>query len=92
MIIRIWEPQHDHFISKSVLYNEDCTILNINLNCLCFQAVSETLTVGASLLLPPLAERMEILHSLLPQSPGCWYALTKGQVGQDKNWAPPLRK
>ncbi|XP_021933596.1 probable E3 ubiquitin-protein ligase HERC1 isoform X3 [Zootermopsis nevadensis] len=31
--------------------------------------VSETLAIGAPLLLPPLRERMELLHSLLPQGP-----------------------
>ncbi|XP_013415684.1 probable E3 ubiquitin-protein ligase HERC1 isoform X1 [Lingula anatina] len=43
------------------------------------QAVSETLSVGAPLLLPPLRERMELLHSLLPQGPERWNSLTKGQ-------------
>ena len=31
------------------------------------QAISETLSVGAALLLPPLRERMALLHALLPQ-------------------------
>ncbi|XP_077988697.1 putative E3 ubiquitin-protein ligase HERC1 [Glandiceps talaboti] len=43
------------------------------------QAVSETLSVGAPLLLPPLRERMELLHSLLPQGPDRWDGLSKGQ-------------
>ncbi|XP_035829751.1 probable E3 ubiquitin-protein ligase HERC1 isoform X3 [Aplysia californica] len=43
------------------------------------KAVAETLSIGASLLLPPLRERMELLHSLLPQGPGCWESLTRGQ-------------
>lgn len=38
--------------------------------------VSETLAVGAPMLLPPLKERMELLHSLLPQGPD----LSNGQV------------
>jgi hypothetical protein len=38
--------------------------------------VSECLTVGASLLLPPLRERLELLQSLLPQGSH----LSKGQV------------
>ena len=45
-----------------------------------FQAVSECLSVGAPLLLPPLRERMELLHSLLPQGPDGWSSLTRGQV------------
>ncbi|RUS88143.1 hypothetical protein EGW08_004105, partial [Elysia chlorotica] len=43
------------------------------------KAVTDTLTIGASLLLPPLRERMELLHSLLPQGPNSWESLTKGQ-------------
>ncbi|KAK7116135.1 hypothetical protein V1264_001871 [Littorina saxatilis] len=43
------------------------------------QAVSSTLSIGACLLLPPLRERMELLHSLLPQGPGSWETLTRGQ-------------
>ncbi|KAK7467957.1 hypothetical protein BaRGS_00036800 [Batillaria attramentaria] len=43
------------------------------------QAVSSTLSIGACLLLPPLRERMELLHSLLPQGPGSWDTLTRGQ-------------
>ncbi|KAL3866609.1 hypothetical protein ACJMK2_043893 [Sinanodonta woodiana] len=42
-------------------------------------AVTETLSIGASLLLPSLRERMELLHTLLPSSPGNWETLTKGQ-------------
>jgi len=38
--------------------------------------VSETLAIGAPMLLPPLRERMELLHSLLPQGPD----LSNGQV------------
>lgn len=48
--------------------------------CLCHQAVIETLSVGATMLLPPLRERMELLHSLLPQGPDRWESLSKGQV------------
>ena len=44
------------------------------------QAVSEALSIGAPLLLPPLRERMELLHSLLPQGPDRWDSLTRGQV------------
>ncbi|PVD19395.1 hypothetical protein C0Q70_19883 [Pomacea canaliculata] len=43
------------------------------------QAVSSTLSIGACLLLPPLRERMELLHLLLPQGPGSWDTLTRGQ-------------
>ncbi|KAI8481810.1 putative E3 ubiquitin-protein ligase herc1, partial [Branchiostoma belcheri] len=43
------------------------------------EAVSETLSVGAPLLLPPLRERMELLHQLLPQGPARWESLSKGQ-------------
>ncbi|GFO36542.1 HECT and rld domain-containing e3 ubiquitin protein ligase family member 1, partial [Plakobranchus ocellatus] len=43
------------------------------------KAVTDTLNIGASLLLPPLRERMELLHSLLPQGPDSWDSLTKGQ-------------
>lgn len=32
------------------------------------------------MLLPPLRERMELLHSLLPQGPDRWESLSKGQV------------
>ncbi|XP_063955724.1 probable E3 ubiquitin-protein ligase HERC1 isoform X1 [Lytechinus pictus] len=43
------------------------------------KAVSDTLSIGAPLLLPPLRERMELLHSLLPQGPDRWDSLSKGQ-------------
>ncbi|XP_007895403.2 probable E3 ubiquitin-protein ligase HERC1 [Callorhinchus milii] len=43
------------------------------------KAVNETLSVGASLLLPPLRERTELLHCLLPQGPERWESLSKGQ-------------
>nr|XP_015195044.1 PREDICTED: probable E3 ubiquitin-protein ligase HERC1 isoform X5 [Lepisosteus oculatus] len=43
------------------------------------EAVMNTLSIGASLLLPPLRERTELLHSLLPQGPDSWENLTKGQ-------------
>ncbi|XP_028981614.2 probable E3 ubiquitin-protein ligase HERC1 isoform X4 [Esox lucius] len=43
------------------------------------EAVMETLSVGATMLLPPLRERMELLHSLLPQGPDRWENLSKGQ-------------
>ncbi|XP_043933675.1 probable E3 ubiquitin-protein ligase HERC1 isoform X2 [Protopterus annectens] len=43
------------------------------------EAVMETLSVGATMLLPPLRERMELLHSLLPQGPDRWESLSKGQ-------------
>lgn len=42
--------------------------------------MNEALSVGASLLLPPLPERMEVLHSLLPQAPDSWDSLTVGEV------------
>lgn len=37
------------------------------------------------MLLPPLRERMELLHSLLPQGPDRWESLSKGQVSSSKN-------
>jgi len=37
------------------------------------------------MLLPPLRERMELLHSLLPQGPDRWESLSKGQVRSSKN-------
>uniref|UniRef100_T1JES7 HECT-type E3 ubiquitin transferase n=1 Tax=Strigamia maritima TaxID=126957 RepID=T1JES7_STRMM len=46
------------------------------------QAVSDTLSIGAPLLLPPLRERMEVLQSLLPQGPDWWESLSKGQKMQ----------
>lgn len=49
------------------------------------QAVIETLSVGATMLLPPLRERMELLHSLLPQGPDRWESLSKGQVDLKTN-------
>lgn len=44
------------------------------------QAVLNTLSIGASLLLPPLRERTELLLSLLPQGPQSLNVLSKGQV------------
>lgn len=44
-----------------------------------------TLSIGASLLLPPLRERTELLHSLLPQGPESWESLSKGQVRKHNN-------
>ncbi|KAH3837497.1 hypothetical protein DPMN_110888 [Dreissena polymorpha] len=43
------------------------------------EAVCECLSEGTSLLLPSLGERLELLHSLLPQSPNAWNSLSKGQ-------------
>ncbi|XP_033110692.1 probable E3 ubiquitin-protein ligase HERC1 [Anneissia japonica] len=43
------------------------------------KAVNETLSIGAPLLLPPLRERMELLHTLLPQGPDRWDSLSRGQ-------------
>ncbi|KAJ0013026.1 hypothetical protein NQD34_017360 [Periophthalmus magnuspinnatus] len=43
------------------------------------QAVLNTLSIGASLLLPPLRERTELLLSLLPQGPHSLNSLSKGQ-------------
>ncbi|XP_043943342.1 probable E3 ubiquitin-protein ligase HERC1 [Protopterus annectens] len=43
------------------------------------QVVIDTLSVGTSLLLPPLRERMELLYSLLPQGPEGWDSLSRGQ-------------
>ncbi|XP_034457870.1 probable E3 ubiquitin-protein ligase HERC1 isoform X1 [Hippoglossus hippoglossus] len=43
------------------------------------QAVLNTLSIGASLLLPPLRERTELLLSLLPQGPQSLNVLSKGQ-------------
>ncbi len=53
--------------------------------CLCVEAVMSTLSIGASLLLPPLRERTELLHSLLPQGPESWESLSKGQVRKHNN-------
>lgn len=44
------------------------------------QAVLNTLSIGASLLLPPLRERTELLLSLLPHGPQSLNVLSKGQV------------
>ena len=44
------------------------------------EAVSDALSIGAPLLLPPLRERMELLHSLLPNGPDRWDSLSRGQV------------
>jgi len=47
------------------------------------QALGETLTLGAPLLLPPLRERMELLHCLLPHGPDDrWDSLSRGQVSK----------
>ncbi|CAJ1070719.1 probable E3 ubiquitin-protein ligase HERC1 isoform X5 [Xyrichtys novacula] len=43
------------------------------------QAVLNTLSIGSSLLLPPLRERTELLLSLLPQGPQSLNVLSKGQ-------------
>ncbi|XP_026209984.1 probable E3 ubiquitin-protein ligase HERC1 isoform X5 [Anabas testudineus] len=43
------------------------------------QAVLNTLSIGAYLLLPPLRERTELLLSLLPQGPQSLNVLSKGQ-------------
>ncbi|XP_044188776.1 probable E3 ubiquitin-protein ligase HERC1 isoform X6 [Thunnus albacares] len=43
------------------------------------QAVMNSLSIGASLLLPPLRERTELLLSLLPQGPQSLNVLSKGQ-------------
>ncbi|XP_061887279.1 probable E3 ubiquitin-protein ligase HERC1 isoform X3 [Entelurus aequoreus] len=43
------------------------------------QAVVNTLSIGASLLLPPLRERTELLLSLLPHGPQSLNVLSKGQ-------------
>ncbi|XP_063334410.1 probable E3 ubiquitin-protein ligase HERC1 isoform X1 [Pelmatolapia mariae] len=43
------------------------------------QAVLNTLSIGAALLLPPLRERTELLLSLLPQGPQSLNVLSKGQ-------------
>lgn len=53
------------------------------------QVVIETLSVGATMLLPPLRERMELLHSLLPQGPDRWESLSKGQVPERNTTSPP---
>ena len=64
-----------------------CLLLSRPYNCILIvliyvfiKAVNEALSVGASLLLPPLPERMEVLHSLLPQAPDSWDSLTVGEV------------
>lgn len=65
-------------LNVSVLF-----LIHICINVLCniiLQIVTETLSVGAPLLLPPLRERMELLHSLLPQGQDRWESLSQGQV------------
>ena len=59
--------------------------MHIEFDLLFKQAVSETLSIGAPLLLPPLRERMELLQSLLPQGPDRWDSLSKGQVREQQN-------
>ena len=44
------------------------------------KAVMNTLSIGASLLLPPLRERTELLHTPLPQGPESWASLSTGHV------------
>lgn len=55
------------------------------------QVVIETLSVGATMLLPPLRERMELLHSLLPQGPDRWESLSKGQVPERTTTFPSIQ-
>ncbi|KAI6658560.1 hypothetical protein LOD99_15360 [Oopsacas minuta] len=43
-------------------------------------AVNETLELGATLLIPPLNERLHFLWSLIPKDNSQWTQLTKGQV------------
>ncbi|KAJ1212712.1 hypothetical protein NDU88_000365 [Pleurodeles waltl] len=43
------------------------------------QAVKETLSIGGSLLLPPLMERIDLIHSLLPKETQDWDSLSEGQ-------------
>jgi len=56
-----------------------CFVTTVDIAC-CVQILVETLTLGAPLLLPPLHERMELLHSLLPHGPAGWDSLSPGQV------------
>lgn len=48
-----------------------------------FQLVCDCLSVGTNMLLPSLGDRMELLHSLLPQTPHCWNVLSQGQVSSN---------
>jgi E3 ubiquitin-protein ligase HERC1 len=43
------------------------------------QVICKVVSAGASLLLPPLQERLELLHGLLPQGTSGWNDLTTGQ-------------
>lgn len=67
-----------------LIYIFYCMQLMVILDVLSFlvatQAVLNTLSIGASLLLPPLRERTELLLSLLPQGPQSLNILSKGQV------------
>ena len=53
--------------------------------------MNEALSVGASLLLPPLPERMEVLYSLLPQAPDSWDSLTIGEVNLVTYTVTPIK-
>lgn len=77
-------------VSKSVC-EWDCYSLHVLIWLICVfsncadilvhpQAVMNSLSIGASLLLPPLRERTELLLSLLPQGPQSLNVLSKGQV------------
>ncbi|KAF6041090.1 hypothetical protein EB796_000600 [Bugula neritina] len=44
--------------------------------------ILELLTQEASLLLPPLFERIKLLHQLLPETDGDWNSLSQGQTVQ----------
>lgn len=74
-------------ISCQLVLNVQCVGV-----CLSHQAVIETLSVGATMLLPPLRERMELLHALLPQGPDRWESLSKGQVPVMHGAAYPILK
>ena len=52
------------------------------------EGVQEALHVGAQMLLPSLQEKMELLHSLLPQGAGTWSALTRGEVSVKTSLRP----
>ncbi|TRY89487.1 hypothetical protein DNTS_016060 [Danionella cerebrum] len=66
-------------VATSILGRQARPLRNLLFRLMDASAVIETLSVGATMLLPPLRERMELLHSLLPQGPDRWESLSKGQ-------------
>ena len=69
-----------YYCCLSFVLVQNMHFIVINIQTSTIQAVGEALSIGAPLLLPPLRERMELLHSLLSQGPDRWDSLSKGQV------------